>query len=60
MADAKIKKGAKVAYKSPRGARAGTGKIVDIIESARGLWYSVKDDATTAVIKLRAANLSLA
>ena len=54
-----FKKKAKVAYTTPRGAQTGTGTITEVIETARGLWYAVKDAASGKTIKLRAANLSL-
>lgn len=53
-----LKKKAKVRYATPRGGQQGEGTIVDITETARGLWYSVKDAATGAVVKLRAACLT--
>ena len=37
----------------------GTGTITEVIETARGPWYAVKDAASGKTIKLRAANLSL-
>lgn len=55
-----FKTGNKVYYRTPRGAQEGLGKIVQILESARGLWYEVKDSATGAVLRLRAASLELA
>lgn len=55
-----FKKGATVLYETPRGAKAGTGKIRSVIETARGAWYEVVDGNTRAVVKLRAANLQLA
>lgn len=57
---ASFKNGAKVRYTTPRGAQSGRGKIVDVIETARGLWYEVKDSETGATVRLRAANLELA
>jgi len=53
-----LKKNAKVQYRTPRGGQAGEGKIVDIIETAKGLWYAVKDAATGATVKLRASGLT--
>lgn len=55
-----FKKGATVRYETPRGAKAGTGKIAKIHDTARGPWYEVVDSTTKAVVKLRAANLQLA
>lgn len=54
-----FKRGAKVAYRTPRGAQEGYGRVVDIHFGLRGLWYEIKDRDTGAYIKLRAASLSL-
>jgi hypothetical protein len=52
-----FKKNARVHYTTPRGGQQGYGKITEITETSRGLWYSVTDSKTGAVIKLRAANI---
>lgn len=57
---ASFKRGSKVTYRTPRGAQEGIGKIVEIIEGLRGLWYEVKDLNTGAIVRLRAASLELA
>jgi hypothetical protein len=54
-----FKKGLKVRYCTPRG-RDGYGKIVEVIETARGLWYVVADAATKTQTKVRAAGLAVA
>lgn len=53
-----LKKGAKVSYRGARGDRRGTGKITNVTESDRGLWYTVRDDADKSTIKVRAAQLA--
>lgn len=55
-----FKVGRKVTYRTPRGAQEGLGKIINIIEGKRGLWYEVRDLNTGATVSLRAANLELA
>ena len=55
---ATLKKKTKVKYETPRGGQSGEGVINEVIETARGVWYAVKDSATGAVVKLRAANLT--
>lgn len=57
---ASLKTGSKVYYRTPRGSQEGLGKIVQILDSKRGAWYEVKDQATGAVLRLRAANIELA
>lgn len=54
-----LKKNAKVKYRTPRGGQTGEGKITEIVETQRGLWYTVKDAATSALVKLRARNIEL-
>lgn len=54
-----MKKNSKVRYTTPRGAQTGEGKIVEIQETLRGLWYVVKDAATGAIVKLRARNITV-
>lgn len=54
-----FKRGASVLYRTPRGAQEGAGKIVDIIQTLRGIWYEVKDRNTGAKVRLRAGSLEL-
>lgn len=54
-----MKKNAKVRYTTPRGGQTGEGKVIEIQETLRGLWYVVKDAATGAQVKLRARNIQL-
>lgn len=54
----KFKKGQKVNYVTPKARNTGTGKVVDIFEGLRGAFYEIKDAASGAVYKLRAANLT--
>lgn len=51
--------GAKVLYRTPRGGQEGVGKILDIHQTERGLWYEVKDRNTGAVVRLRASSMEL-
>lgn len=55
-----FKRGSRVTYRTPRGSQEGIGKIIEVVETLRGLWYEVKDANTGAVVRLRAANLELA
>lgn len=59
MATNPLKKNAKVRYATPRGGQTGEGKITEVQETLRGLWYVVKDAATGAVVKLRARNVTV-
>ncbi len=52
-----FKRGQSVTYRTPRGAQEGAGKIVDLIQTLRGVWYEVKDRNTGAVVRLRASSL---
>ena len=54
-----LKKNAKVRYTTPQGRQTGEGKITEVQETLRGLWYVVKDGATGAIVKLRARNIAL-
>lgn len=54
-----FKKGQTVLYRTPRGAQEGIGKIIDIHQTARGLWYEVKDRNTGALVRLRESSLEL-
>lgn len=53
-----LKKNAKVKYTTPRGGQTGEGKIIEITETLRGLWFTVKDGTTGALVKLRARNVT--
>jgi hypothetical protein len=55
-----IKRYAKVQYRTPRGTRSGRGKVIAIHETARGLWYEIKDDQSGETIRLRASGLQAA
>ena len=55
-----FKRGQRVKYHSTRGTRSGVGKIVDVIETQRGLWYEVKDESTKENFRFRASCLNLA
>ena len=55
-----FKKNQQVRYQTPCGAQAGTGKVIAVLETLRGLWYEVKDTSTKAVLRLRAANIEAA
>jgi len=55
-----FKKGSTVLYRTPRMGQEGKGKIVQVIPTARGVWYEVKDSNTSALVRLRAANMELA
>lgn len=52
-----FKRGQSVTYRTPRGAQEGAGKIVDLIQTLRGVWYEVKDRNTGAVVRLRASSM---
>ncbi len=52
--------GATVTYRTPRGGQEGIGKIVDVHQTERGLWYEVKDRNTGAVVRLRVSSMELA
>lgn len=54
-----FKRGATVLYRTPRGGQEGIGKIVEIHQTERGLWYEVKDRNTGAVVRLRASSMEL-
>ena len=47
-----------VHYRTP--ARQGTAKITAVLETARGLWYEIKDTVSGDILKVRAAYLVLA
>ena len=55
MATSAYKVGQKVTYRTHHG-REGTGKIIDIRDLGKGLWFDVKGD-DGKVTKLRAAQL---
>lgn len=54
-----FKRNSKVTYETPRGGQSGIGKIIEVVETTRGLWYVVKDTDTGATVKLRASGLTL-
>jgi len=51
----KFKKGASVHYRSR--ARSGSGKIVEVRETERGLWYGVKTSEIGDVLFVRVSGL---
>lgn len=64
MVEKKFRLGAKVTYRTHRPpTSSGTGKIVDIVETQRGLWYEVQPTAARGVdvkpVRVRVSGLAL-